>query len=365
VHAAGREKIECGLDKLLPALGCGKSYCHRRYLRVTTDAGVSSPPCTTVPSFTCTALSNNPRDIVAFAQAANSADLCVLHRGEPLIDESWGPRVDVASVQKSIVSVLVGIAVARGDVALDDRVSAHLGAGWTGRDDVATEGDVTVSHLLTMTSGLGDAFETVAKPGDRWDYNLVVYPTAKRVLRAATSRALEDITREWVTGPLGMTETTWEPRVWNDQLPAIFKGAFVYPDGSPMEALVAPARDLAKFGQAVMAGCVGLGVDETYGRAMTRPSQALNPAYGLLWWVNDSPLFFAPRAAAPVDGPFFPGLPADTYAALGAGDQCCVVVPSLDLVVARTGGAAGEASAAGSGFVRALARSAVALVSTE
>jgi CubicO group peptidase (beta-lactamase class C family) len=271
----------------------------------------------------------------------------------------------VASAQKSLVSVLVGIAVARGDLALDDRVSAHLGPGWTGRDDVATEGDITVAHLLTMTSGLGDAFETVAKPGERWDYNLVVYPTTKRVLRAATNRSLDDITREWVTGPLGMTETTWEPRVWNDRLPAIFKGAFFYPDGSPMEALVAPARDLAKFGRAVMDGCVGLGVDDAYRLAMTRPSQGLNPAYGLLWWVNGSAFFFAPRLAEKLDGPFFPGVPADAYAALGAGDQCCVVVPSLDLIVARTGGAAGEASAAGSGFVRALAQRAVGLVSTE
>jgi CubicO group peptidase (beta-lactamase class C family) len=264
-----------------------------------------------------------------------------------------------------VVSVLVGIAIARGDLALDDRVSAYLGAGWTGRDDVATEGDITVAHLLTMTSGLGDALEFVAKPGERWDYNLVVYPTTKRVLRAATNRDLADITAEWITGPLGMTETAWEPRVWNDRLPAIFKGAFVYPDGSPMEALVAPARDLAKFGTAVMDGCVGLGVDESYREAMTRPSQSLNPAYGLLWWVNDSAFFFAPRLAVRVEGPFFPGVPSDAFAALGAGDQCCVCVPSLDLVVARTGGAAGEGSAAGSGFVRELAQRAVALVSTE
>ena len=289
----------------------------------------------------------------------------MLHRGEVLIDESWAPRLDIASAQKSIVSVLVGIAIARGELSLDDRVSAHLGAGWTGRDDVPTDGDVTVAHLLSMTSGLGDALETVAKPGERWDYNLVVYPTTKRVLRAATNRELDDITAEWITTPLGLSATTWEPRVWNDRLPAIFKGAFFYPDGTPMEALVSTGRDLATFGKAVMDGCVGLGVDESYRVAMTRPSQSLNPAYGLLWWVNDSSFFFAPRAAVQVPGPFFPDVPSDAYAALGAGDQCCVVVPSLDLVVARTGGAAQEASAAGSGFIRELARRAVGLVSTE
>ncbi|HVT78106.1 MAG TPA: serine hydrolase domain-containing protein [Acidimicrobiales bacterium] len=287
--------------------------------------------------------------------------MCVMRRGEVVVDERWAAPIDVASTQKSIVSVLVGIAVARGDLALDDRVTDHLGAGWTGRDDVATEGDITLRHLLSMTSGLGDALEFVAQPGERWDYNLVVYPTVKRVLRAATNRDLDDTTRELVTGPLGMTATRWQPRVWNDRLPAIFKGAFFYPDGTPMEALVSPARDLVRFGDAVMRGCVGLGVDHAYREAMTRPSQQLNPAYGLLWWVNGSPFFFAPRLAVRVDGPFFPGVPADAFAALGAGDQCCVVVPSLELVVARTGGAAGEASAAGSGFVRELARHAVSL----
>jgi CubicO group peptidase (beta-lactamase class C family) len=45
--------------------------------------------------------------------------------------------------------------------------------------------------------------------------------------------------------------------------------------------------------------------------------------YGLLWWNNrDSTL---------------PAVPADAYWAWGGGDNLLVVVPSLDLVVARTG----------------------------
>lgn len=260
--------------------------------------------------------------IEEFAVEHDSTDLVVLRDDEVVVDQKWGDGVqDVASVQKSMVSLLVGIAVAKGHLAVTDTATQHLGPGWTGRDDVKSESEITVEHLLSMTSGLGNAMEFVAAPGTRWDYNLVAYPTTKRVLTAAVGESLDAITRAWVTEPLGMSDTAWVPRVWNDAYPAPLRGAFFYPDGAPMEALTSTARDLATMGHAVMTGCAGLGVDEEYRKRMTRASQELNPAYGLLWWVHVA------------------GTPSDTFAALGAGDQCCVVVPSRGLVVARTGDA--------------------------
>lgn len=255
-----------------------------------------------------------------------------------MVDETWGPPIDVASVQKSPVAVLVGIAIAQGYLSLDTE--------W--RDGI------TVEHLLTMTSGLGDALEFVAEPGRRWDYSLIVYPQLKRVLCDAVGRSLDDITADWITGPLGMTESRWEDRVWNDNLPPMFKPAFVYPDGKPMEALVSTARDLVRFGHAAMEGFPGLGVDPAFLTRMTRSSQTLNPAYGLLWWVNDCEFSYAPKGVAPRPGPLMPGVPADAFAALGAGDQCCVVIPSLEMVIARTGAAAAGPSLAGSSFVNEL-----------
>jgi CubicO group peptidase (beta-lactamase class C family) len=269
-----------------------------------------------------------------------------VQRGDAIVvDESWGPPRDVASVQKSPVAVLVGIAIARGHLRLDTE--------W--RDGI------TVEHLLTMTSGLGDALEYVAAPGTRWDYSLIVYPQLKRVLTAAVGRTLEDITAEWLTGPLGMTESSWQPRVWDGTLPPGFKPAFVYPDGEPMEAFVSTARDLVRFGRAAMEGFPGLGVDPDYLARMTRPSQPLNPAYGFLWWVNDCEFSFSPKAAQARPGWFFPSAPADAFAALGAGDQCCVVVPSERLVVARTGEPATTGSLAGSSFVDELVARALTL----
>jgi hypothetical protein len=58
--------------------------------------------------------------------------------------------------------------------------------------------------------------------------------------------------------------------------------------------------------------------------------------YGLLWWNNnDSTL---------------PAVPADAYWAWGDGDNLLVVVPSLDLVVARTG--SGWSGAADANYAR-------------
>ena len=71
------------------------------------------------------------------------------------------------------------------------------------------------------------------------------------------------------------------------------------------------------------------------------PSQELNPSYGYLWWLNGQKSFKQP-AGAVREGMLWPDCPPDSYAALGAQDKKIYVVPSLDLVVSRHGGAAGE-----------------------
>jgi CubicO group peptidase (beta-lactamase class C family) len=268
-------------------------------------------------------------------------------------------RQDIASAQKSITSVLTGIAVAKGLVSLGDRVSDRLGDGWTGGNPIEVERAITLEHLLAMTSGLADDMTFVAPPRERWDYNLgAAYHTAKRVIAAGAGEPLETVTEKWLTGPLGMTESSWVPRHWNDRLPARMKSSFAYPDEKPIEGFVTTARDLARFGFAVLHGCESadgpLGVDEGYRQLMVQPSQTLNPAYGWLWWLNSSSWFLPPKATSPVDTPFLPGAPADAFAAMGANDRICVVVPSLDLVIARCGASGGERSAAGSMFGREL-----------
>jgi CubicO group peptidase (beta-lactamase class C family) len=271
-------------------------------------------------------------EVVAFARAHNSGDLVIRKSGEVVVDEVFDPapdplfvrtngRQDVASVQKSFTSVLIGIAVANGQLQVTDTMRQYLRDGWAD--------DLTIEHMLSMTSGLGPALEFVAKPGERWDYNLTVYPLLKRALTAATGESLEALTAKYITTPLGLADTSWQDRVWNDALPELLKPAFVYPDGKAMEALHSNARDLATFGEAVRTG--SLPIDPGYAKAMVQPSQTLNPQYGWLWWVR-----------------------GNGYAALGHGHQCCVIVPDEELVIARTGAPADDT------FVDQLVRKALA-----
>ena len=60
---------------------------------------------------------------------------------------------DIASAQKSVLSLLVGRAIADGFIGIDTLVDDVLGSGWTPHGQTS---GITVRHLLTMTSGLDD-----------------------------------------------------------------------------------------------------------------------------------------------------------------------------------------------------------------
>jgi CubicO group peptidase (beta-lactamase class C family) len=283
---------------------------------------------------------------LAVAGERDSTGVVILHRGRILAERHWtldapsrghvngshGPDAaghaveDVASVQKSVVAVLVGMAQERGLLTLDDPVTDHAGR-WTEATE-EQERAVTIRHLMAMTTGLTPALEHDAKPGSKWLYNTPAYHRLLRIVAAAAGLDRNEVTREWLTGPLGMRDSRWEPRPWASS--AIATG------------FAASARDLARFGLLILAGGTWNGEtvveDTAYLTEMLRPSQALNPSYGLLWWVNDQASSMS-WAIPPVTtaGPLIPAAPPDLIAAQGARDRKLYVVPSLDLVVARLG----------------------------
>lgn len=248
---------------------------------------------------------------------------------EPLPDGRM--RHDIASGQKSIVAVLVAIGAERGLLRLDDAVSTHLGPGWT-RATPDEEAAITIWHLLTMTSGLGDDLSYVARPGTRWWYSLgPTWHQLKPVLESATGQSLQDLTDDWLARPLGMQESTW-----------IERPGMTYLDGRPFEALLTSARDFARFGDMVLHdGTVGgreVITAESLA-ALLAPSQDLNRAYGLLWWLNGQRPHLRPLMEDPVNDVLIPNAPEDTVAAIGAMGQLCLVTPSRQTVVVRLGSA--------------------------
>ena len=254
--------------------------------------------------------------------------------GSPYTAMLWGrtedgaPIEDIASMQKSIVSVLVGIAVDQRLVDLDAPVSTYLDAGWS-KATGDLESKITIRHLLSMTSGLSPALEYQAPAGTVWLYNTTAYSRLVGVLEAVTGDDIGRLTTRWLTEPTGMNDTAWRPRPW-------FTPGM---DANPI-GLYTTARDLVRFGELMLAGGVWQGrrlVTEDYLKAAVEPSQSLNPAYGLLWWLNGFPLRATPDATG--HAALAPAAPGDMYAAQGFLGRKVYVVPCLDLVVVRLGDA--------------------------
>lgn len=297
-----------------------------------------------------TALDNALR----FAGEHASSAVVVLYQGRILAEKYWqvsarapiiedleyssfliatdpvsGPLEDVASVQKSVVALLVLIAAEKQLLRLDDAVSEYLGAGWSA-SPLDHEGGITLRHLLSMTSGLTEDLTADAPPGERWFYNTGAYSRLIEVLKKASGRELEQITADWLTLPLGMASTRWVRRPW-------------VPEGVNPYGLAINARDLARIGLLIMNAGQWHGKQVVNPRLLARAleaSQTMNPAYGWLWWLNDGDVW-QDFAGGVHEGRLFGPAPQDMVSAHGIGDHKLFVVPSLEIVVVRLGAMSG------------------------
>lgn len=276
-----------------------------------------------------------------------SSGVLILHGGRILAERYWSMadapngyanfvtghdaagRVieDVASAQKSVVAVLTGIAQERGLLNIDEAVSRYLGQGWS-KTEINDEQQITIRHLLSMTSGLKEDLSFDAAPGSKWFYNTPAYHMVMRVVTAAAGSDRDTITRDWLTGKLGMRDSSWTARPWASADIAV--------------GFSTTARDLARFGLMIQAGGKwgneAVLADQDYLQAMLTPSQSLNPAYGFLWWLNGQSYSLAPGARVPrIEGPLITSAPADLVTMQGAADRKLYLVPSLNLVVTRLG----------------------------
>lgn len=236
------------------------------------------------------------------------------------------PLEDVASVQKSVTATLMAIAADKGIIVFDDPVEKYLGEGWA---NVTPEQSaaITIRHVMTMTSGLTETLDYDAPPASKWQYNTGAYQNLLRLLVKASGMNENEMTRQWLTERIGMTNTRWVERGWAKQSP-------------PMMGLVTTPRDLARFGLLVMNK--GQWNDEQLLPAalvdeLTRPSQSLNPSYGMLFWLNASAGYRTPASQTFVEGKRMPAAPDDMVAALGAMNRFVFILPSQKIVIVRTG----------------------------
>lgn len=270
--------------------------------------------------------------VVARAEALDQLHALLVHRGgKPLVERAFrGPGLDalanVKSVSKTLVALLTGIAIERGDLAgTDARVLPLLGRAPTGdaRDRL------TVAHLLTMRAGLpstsGPRYgawvssedwvsyvlgaEPVAEPGTRYIYSTGGWHVLGAVLAEATGRSLHELARDWLAEPLGIAIPPWE----RDPMGRYLGG----------NQMALSPRDLARVGEMVRMG-------GRWNDAQVVPSD----------WIERS---FTLRARSRWTGDgygygWFLTRMAGRFAAYGRGygGQVLAVVPELDLTIVIT-----------------------------
>ena len=278
-------------------------------------------------------------ELFSYAVEHNSTGLIILQKGKIVAErywQRWSPHTtaDVASVQKSLTSILIGIAQKDGLLKIGDTVSSYLGEGWSSAPAEA-ESKITLRHLSTMTSGLDDSLAYETDAGQVWYYNNTAYHLLHNVIEKASGELLNEYARAKVWDLIGDQDSEWRTRRLNGRM-----------------GWKASVRDMARFGLLVVNNGDWNGrevvADKAYLNDALSSSQALNPSYGYLWWLNGKASFVLPGKQRYGNGSLVPAAPDDMVCALGAGDKKIYVAKSMDLVVARHGGPSGLALGEGS-----------------
>ena len=236
------------------------------------------------------------------------------------------------SAGKSLRATLVGIAQERGLLNISDPTSDYLGTGWTSLP-TDEEASITIRNQLSMTSGLNELFFACITPeclrsgspsgaGSRWAYHNGPYNLLKEVLEAASGSDLNTLTDVYIEQKIGMLTGSWIPNGNNT-------------------FYVSTARDMARFGLLILNRGVWseqvVMEDNEYFNDMLSSSQALNPSYGYLWWLNGKESHIRPNGPASFSGPIATEAPEDLVLAAGAQGQFIAISPEQNLIMIRQG----------------------------
>jgi CubicO group peptidase (beta-lactamase class C family) len=219
-----------------------------------------------------------------------------------------GAPHNLQSTTKSIVATVLGAAVHQGVIAsLDEPLLRHLAAYRDVRTDPRLE-RATLRDLLTMRSGIEwheqdrplDSTNTTlllegsrdwvrftlaqpmdADPGTKWAYNSGGSHLISAIIHGATGRDAEAYGREFLFGPLGITDLYWK------------RGGGGLPDGEG--GLYLRPEDLAKIGYLYLHDGVWEGrrllpagwARDATARHVELGTSPNGPGYGYQWWRLD------------------------------------------------------------------------------
>jgi CubicO group peptidase (beta-lactamase class C family) len=255
----------------------------------------------------------------------------IVHHGRVVAD--WGDtafKTNLHSVRKSLLSALIGIAVAENKIDLNATMAA-LGIDDNEPSLSDEERKATVLDLLKSRSGvyhpaLYETAEAAAArpargshaPGTFWYYNNWDFNTLGTIYERAIGGSIFDSFERLIARPIGMQE--YRPS----------DGGYVRGKDSihPGYPIYMSARDLARFALLYLREGRWKGqqiVPADWVRASIRAYSERGDGfgYGYLWWTGFLDLGATPTVK----------IPNGTFSALGYAGQYALVIPVHDLVI--------------------------------
>jgi (4-O-methyl)-D-glucuronate---lignin esterase len=172
-------------------------------------------------------------DRIVHLDAAGSADIAAGRRMQP--DSIFW----IASMTKPITATAVLMLLDEGKLSVDDLVEKHLPEFKSLKSADGKPVRVTIRHLLTHTSGMGEASPAEARvikdlaglipvyvakpvqfePGSKWTYCQSGINTAARIVEVVSGVPFDRFVEQRLFGPLGMKDTSFY--LTEEQLPRL------------------------------------------------------------------------------------------------------------------------------------------------
>lgn len=283
---------------------------------------------------------------IIMSQYNNINGMVVVREGNIVFERyynDYGPNATfhVASVTKSVISALIGIAIDKGYIkSVDQKVLDFFPEYVSNSADIQKRG-ITIRNLLTMTAPY--PFKNWQEPLDRlcrkpdwvkytldglgqngkigaFKYSSAGAHLLSAIITCATGKCAREFANEYLFKPIGMKEIPdYDMKAFGfeELFGKDVKGWVKDPNGNSTGGwgLTLTPGDMARFGFLYLNG--GLWNDnQIVSKSWIDESTAMNSyKYGYLWWLQEE------------DGVF-------AYSAMGDGGNIICCIPEKDLVVA-------------------------------
>ena len=224
------------------------------------------------------------KDKVLHLQASGLADIAA---GRPMQPDSlfW-----IASMTKPVTAVAVLMLQDEGELKVADPVAKYVPAFADLKTPSGKPANLTLTQIITHTSGLGEAPDTGARdartladliplylaapmqyePGAKWQYTQSGINLASRIVEVVTGLSFDAFVQQRILDPLGMKNTTFYPaegsvvtayakdRTTGDLVPTPPRADFGVRSRPPLGngGLYSTGPDYARFCQMLLAGGV-------------------------------------------------------------------------------------------------------------